>query len=485
MLRRRVESLSESRPPSSFVPLSAPITPTSTWASHPHVSIHRSLKTVVKVHSPSVKVITSDDKRTMIAAFGNGDTVGGTVELDPTCSQSGRLSISIEGSFSYGDAANQSSSYSMDPYRRKHVFYSSCRIIPVSTSSEFLPARSGKLKGAFNSMRRRPSASSLNNAAEGSRTGNTRPRIYSFHFDLPQSCRSGEELPPTYLPSQDRSNSNSKLSSSGSFRVEYKLQVSWEPTEASEYPSFLDVPIFYHSDADFQSVDIVPKEHTSWLEMPLRSDRPMPFRCAITLPTSVTFSRNSAIPYYVVFTTTPRSLTLTREIASDATISVTLVRKITVTEPSSPPPTPPQTPSTSDESDSMRGGNLLRRVVRSRAGSISSWSPTLKTPAEENFEKALPRLPMQTVFSESRPLHTSICIGFPKRPRHQAGPEKHPSLDSQNSLPDGLYKARFVLSRNMLPSIDWSGVSVKYYLDVSVSVGQDDEVRARVPIRVV
>ncbi|KAL0578223.1 Vacuolar protein sorting-associated protein 16 [Marasmius crinis-equi] len=203
----------------------------------------------------------------------------------------------------------------------------------------------------------------------------------------------------------------------------------------------------------------------------------MPFRCAvsgirappapladyiieITLPTSVTFSRASAIPYYVVFTTTPRSLTLAREIASDATISVTLVRKITVTEPSSPPPTPPQTPSTSDESDSTRG-KLLKRVVRSRAGSISSWSPTLKTSPEEGFEKELPRLPMQAVFSESRPLHTSICIGFPKRPRHQAGPEKHPSLDSQAALPDGLHKARFVLSRNMLPSIDWSGVSVK------------------------
>ena len=209
----------------------------------------------------------------------------------------------------------------------------------------------------------------------------------------------------------------------------------------------------------------------------------MPFRCAvstacdrlwfllillpqITLPTSVTFSRSSAIPYYVVFTTTPRSLTLTREIASDATISVTLVRKITVTEPSSPPPTPPQTPSTGDESDSTRGGKLLRRVVRSRAGSITSWSPTLKSPTEESSEKPLPRLPTQTVFSESRPLHSSICIGFPKRPRHQAGPEKHPSLDLQAALPDGLHKAKFVLSRNMLPSIDWSGVSVKVSLEL-------------------
>lgn len=124
----------------------------------------------------------------------------------------------------------------MDPYRRKHVFYSSCRIIPISPSSEFLPVRSGKLKGAFNSMRRRPSASSLNNASESSGSEATRPRVYPFQFDLPQSCRSGEELPPTYIPTQERSN-NSKLASSGSFGVEYKLQVAWEPTEASEYPS--------------------------------------------------------------------------------------------------------------------------------------------------------------------------------------------------------------------------------------------------------
>ncbi|KAF9262263.1 hypothetical protein L218DRAFT_929470 [Marasmius fiardii PR-910] len=475
MLRRRVESLSsESRPPSSFLPLS-PTSSTTTSSSYPHVSNYRSLMTVLRVYSPSVKVVNSNHTPAMIPAFGSGDKVGGTVELDPGCSKAGRLSISIEGSFSYSNSENGSNG--TQPNTRKHVFFSSCNIIPVSPSSDFLPNRSNKLKGAFSSIRKRPSVGSLNNNYSGS--SEVQNRIYPFEFDLPQSCRPGEELPPTFASNSDRT---------GSFRVEYRLQVAWEPTDACEYPSFLDVPLVYHPDPDFQSVDCSPKEHSSWLEMPLRSDRPMPFRCAITLPTSVTFSRSSSVPYYVVFTTTPRSLTLTREIASDATISVTLVRKITVTEPSSLPPTPPQTPSTtSDESDYTRGGKLLKRVVRSRAGSISSWSPMPKSPAQEedsDKEKPLPRLPMQAVFSESRPLHTSMCIGFPKRPRHQRGPDKHPTLDSQTALPDGLHKAKFNLSKSMLPSIDWAGVSVKYYLDVSVLVDQDD-VRARVPIRLV
>ncbi|KAI3608216.1 hypothetical protein WG66_006559 [Moniliophthora roreri] len=486
MLRRRVESLSanENRPPSSFVPL-------STTAAYPHVSVHRSLQLEARIHSPSVKVVSPQGKRIMTPVFGDGDKVGGTVALDPSCAQSGRLSISIEGAFLFTESETQEQigGTSINADRRKHIFFSSARTIHVSPSSEFLPMRTSFKDALSSTIRRRPSASSLN--LKQNPNGD---RVYPFEFDLPRGCRSGEELPPTFKASSaptathaDRDlpsgSGGSNVTSSGSFGVEYKISVAWEPTDASEYPSFLDVPIYYYSDADFQSVDCSPKEHSSWLEMPLRSDRPMPFRCAITLPTSVTFSRTSSIPYYVVFTTIPRSLTLTREIASDATISVTLLRKITVTEQSSLPPTPPQTPSSaSEESDSPRG-NLLKRVVRSRAGSFT-WSP--KTPADEAFdrEKPLPRLPMHTVFTESRPLHTSICIGFPKRPRHQAGPEKHPTLDSQAALPDGLHKAKFVLSKNMLPSIDWSGVSVKYYLDVSVLVGQDD-VRARVPIRVV
>lgn len=485
-LRRRVESLNQARPPSSFVPLSP-----STSSPYAHVSVHRSLQLEVRMHSPSVKAMMgSNDKRIMVPVYGDGDKVGGTVTLDPNCSRTGRLSVTIEGTFLINESdttpRSGSSKLRIDS-RQKHRFYSSSRTFSLPQNSEYTPIRTS-FKDAFTAtLKRRPSANSLD-----SKSSNNEDIIYPFEFELPRSCRSGEELPPSFsstspiysIHDQPSSPGGSNATASGSFGVEYKVFVAWEPTESSEYPSFLDVPIFYHSDADFQSIDISPKEHTSWLEMPLRCDRPMPFRCAITLPTSVTFSRSSSIPYYVVFTTIARSVTLMREIASDATISVTLIRKITVTEPSSLPPTPPQTPSTiSDESDSSRTGNRLKNFVRSRTGSVSQWSQ--KT-SEDNpdEEKPLPRLPMHTVFTDTRPLHTSICIGFPKRPRHQAGPERHPSLDSQAALPDGLHKAKFVLSKSMLPSIDWSGVSVKYYLDVSVLVGQDD-VRARVPIRLI
>jgi hypothetical protein len=50
----------------------------------------------------------------------------------------------------------------------------------------------------------------------------------------------------------------------------------------------------------------------------------------ITLPNPASFSKNGQIPFFVVFTTQPRSKTLCREIASDATIAVSLLRKVTV-----------------------------------------------------------------------------------------------------------------------------------------------------------
>lgn len=157
-----------------------------------------------------------------------------------------------------------------------------------------------------------------------------------------------------------------------------------------------------------------------------------------------------------MFTTTPRSPSLAREIAADATISVSLLRQVAITESYTLPLTPPQTPS-SEESETPRG-NLLKRVVKSTPARIP-WSPR-----EENTEvreKPLPRLPTQTAFSESRNLQTSICIGFPKRPRHKGDDQRHPSLDVYQALPDGLLKAKLLLNKEMLPCIDWAGVSVK------------------------
>ncbi|TFY83541.1 hypothetical protein EWM64_g488 [Hericium alpestre] len=89
---------------------------------------------------------------------------------------------------------------------------------------------------------------------------------------------------------------------------------------------------------------------------------------------------------------------------------------------------------------------------------------------------------MPTAISESRILHTDVSIGFPKRPRKHTG-GAHPSLEEQKALPDGLYKGKMPLEKGMLPCVDWAGLGVKYYLEVSVLFEQDD-MRARVPVRI-
>lgn len=449
------------------------------------------------MHSSSVKV-AGKDKKQLIPVFGEGDKVSGTVTLDSKASTSGHLVVSIEGAFFYEDDSQPGGSrFAVEP--RKHIFWSSSTTIQVSPSFDsFLSLATPRttLREGFTStiksIRRRPSGSSLNSGASVPPPSLKSPmspgfnRTYSFSFDLPRSNRTGEEMPPTFvsvgLPTETPDSPGSKpvdADVARSFGVEYKISVAWEPTESFEYPSFVSAPIYYHPDTDFQSMDVSSsQDSSSWLEMPLRFDRPLPFRCAITLPTSVTFSRSSSIPYYVVFTTTPRNPVLSREIASDATISATLIRQISVTESSTFPPTPPRTPS-DESSEGNRGVQLLKRVVK-------PLSPRTSDEAlEEANNKALPPLPMHTVFKDSRMLHTSICIGFPKRPRQHAKTESnHPSLEAQSLLPDGLHKAKFNLNKDMLPSIDWSGMSVKYYIDLSVLVGPDN-LRARIPIRVV
>ena len=45
----------------------------------------------------------------------------------------------------------------------------------------------------------------------------------------------------------------------------------------------LEVPIMIYSDVDFESLDgKSTRRDDSWLEMPLKSDRHIPFRCAVS-----------------------------------------------------------------------------------------------------------------------------------------------------------------------------------------------------------
>jgi hypothetical protein len=175
----------------------------------------------------------------------------------------------------------------------------------------------------------------------------------------------------------------------------------------------------------------------------------------VTLPSPVAFRRGEYLVYFVVFTTTPRSPSLAQEIAADATISVSLLRQITINEPVSLPPTPPHTPSVSSEElePSILGRNrILKRVVKGARFVHTS---------EDATDKPLPETPTTTTtVSHCRKLSASMCIGFPKRPRHRSGPEGHP-VESHASLPDGLCKGKMQLDKDMLPSIEWAGVIAK------------------------
>ncbi|KAF9051352.1 hypothetical protein BJ165DRAFT_1340545 [Panaeolus papilionaceus] len=422
-----------------------------------------SLKLEMQLYSPSLKV-REDGRGGPIAVFSAHDQVGGKVSLDTSCYHSGRLTIALEGSFMYSVPTLSESSAGPRTQLQKHIFLAASNVISISGSEASSPI--AVFQQAF--VKRRPSIS-----GGLSVTTSSSEKSHPFTFHLPQSVRPGEEMPASFTPVND--------SLHDKYEICYKMIAEWEPSDVYETPSRLEVPIIIQPDAEFQCAEASATGSDSWLEMPLKSDRPIPVRCAITLPTSVTFSRSSSIPYFVVFTTTPRSPELAKEIAADATITVSLTRQTVINEQSSLPPTPPLTPSSEDSDAPMP--KLLRRVARSQPR-LRPRRTSEASVASATREKPLPQVPIIKTFSDTRTIHHNMCIGFPKRPRQQVDSnQKHPSLEAVAALPDGLMKTKIQLNRDMLPCIDWAGVSVKYYLDVSVLLGQDD-LRARVPIQV-
>ena len=205
----------------------------------------------------------------------------------------------------------------------------------------------------------------------------------------------------------------------------------------------------------------------------------------VTLPNPASFSRNSQIPFFVVFTTQPRSRALCREIAADATIAVSLLRKVTVnierpcTIVSSPyvapvtrqkcqgPPSAWNMGSNLEEVDSRSTATtILKRMVKSAPPLLTKSSSYNDIRSAFSTNKELPPLPPPSppsavAYAETRTLETRMSIGFPKRPRNACAPNEHPSLEVHTALPDGLYKGKINLSPQLLPSIDWAGLNVK------------------------
>ncbi|KAF8439095.1 hypothetical protein L210DRAFT_3612762 [Boletus edulis BED1] len=428
-------------------------------SSHTHVSTFRSLLLDMRIYSPSVKVVKTPGLATsqFRPVFGEEDKVEGKVMLDPSCSQNGRLTISLEGAFEHSSVKDNEDAHNPIVRKHRHVFLSSSATILLSP---ILDSRS-TIREAL-TIRKRPSTSSLNSPA---------CRSCEFSFELPRGSQFGEQMPSTFSSTTPTGDLR-RQPSMEEFEVAYRITAVWEACDGSGNQAILEAPVLLQPDTDFQSIDSSALEPQHWMELPLMSERPIPFNCAVTLPHSQSFSRRSSITYFVVFATNTGSPCLIKEIAADATIVVSLIRKITFSlQPTPQTPTLPDTPPSSDDSDSQAypftpRSKLLRRSVK---------TPIQSLIRNESFpvNRSASEFPREA-FSVSRTLQTQVSVGFPKRPR---------ANDMAQNLPDGLYKGKVQLSKDMLPNVNWPGISVKHYLDVSVLVGQD-AVRACVPIRV-
>ncbi|THH19128.1 hypothetical protein EW146_g1996 [Bondarzewia mesenterica] len=453
-------------PPSNFVPLAGK------ELEYPYTSVFRSRHLEVTIYSPLVKISRWQERGVSqtLPIFGDRDHPRGMITVDPQLSSvSGRITVSIEGSFSYvsSTGTSEGTSSSQLPGKYRHVFFSACTIFAsgnIRAGGSILGAfarRTDQRPGAMrkNSVKRKLSLTNLDIPGQ---------QIFPFSFDLPQPSRMGEEMPSTFVLPEALEDGARGITPAEKAEVSYKILVVWDPiigTEATEGRQILEVPVLIQHDNEFLSLDGLQLNPESWLEIPLRSDRPIPCHCAVTLPSPSEFPRSASIPYFVIFSITPKSVSLAREVASDATITVSLLRQVTI-DPSqsrtnsvypSPPSTPPSPASDESESPSLyslRRNKLFNRVVRSPSTSCSTDAPQ---PLPRN--KPLPELP--AVISESRILQTNVSIGFPKRPRHHTNPRGHPSLESHSSLPDGLYKGRLRLSKSLPPSIDWPGLGIK------------------------
>ena len=266
-----------------------------------------SSKIELQLYSPSLKVY-SENGRGPMAVFSHHDQVGGKVTLDPSCGPTGRLAISVrlyfssakvcmtysgkvEGSFLYRPPVNLDEVQST-PTPLADVqtitFMESTTTIVLSNSDSSQPR--SMFRDAF--IKRRPSISGISNSVTASSTERTHP----FTFSLPQSPRSGEEIPATFASSGGPSDPDY-------FEVIYKVVADWEPSDSSERPSryvfgitfvyfradfslvSLEVPFILQPDAEFQCADASGTAPESWLEMPLIADRPIPVRCAVSIHT--------------------------------------------------------------------------------------------------------------------------------------------------------------------------------------------------------
>jgi len=391
----------------------------------------------------------------------------------------------MEGSLVYISPTIEPSKMTSQTGMHRHTFFLTSLLLPVDAAIPRRRSNSRLREAIAASVRsrreRRPSQTSFSGAL----------RPFPFSFEVPPPSRPGEELPSTFCSIVEGLNGVRARAFVERAEIMYKLTATWESNAGDEQIT-VNAPIVFQPEHDFESLDGRSLEPESWIEIPLRSERPIPFTCAVALPDMPSFSRSASIPYYVVFTTTPRSPTLAHEIVVDATIAVSLLREVNIDVPPASPSSPSvlspasasSSSSFSDEASSFILGHktkLMKRMVSSAPPILSRKQ--LRAPLPLQVER--PPGPPQEGYSETRTLYMDVSAGFPKRPRIRVNPgQQHPSLTAHTLLPDGLYKAKLQLNEHMIPSIEWADLSVKYFLEVSVLFGQD-ETRTRIPVRLV
>lgn len=210
----------------------------------------------VQIASPSVKIVRHEFQTCRsLPVFNESDRIGGQIILDPSCSQSGRLSVSvshinalafilsehgsqIEGAFQYTSPQTEKangSTFSENPGKRKHIFYNATTVIPVSaadansrTSAFFREAFSGNIR------KRAGSITSLRNFNEDAPPKEGPSRCFPFTFDLPLGHQSGQELPPTFSTSTLISSGARGRAFAEKAEVNYKVTAVWEPSDGYE-----------------------------------------------------------------------------------------------------------------------------------------------------------------------------------------------------------------------------------------------------------
>ncbi|KAJ7635239.1 hypothetical protein FB45DRAFT_1057120 [Roridomyces roridus] len=492
MARLRLDSLQSIQSTNSGIRIENRLNSLDSPTTRPDAFIPTTYSSVSSFRSPQFEVllysastVTSGGYRD-VPAYGVDDVVRGKIIVDPSCRE-GRIALTVSGTVTYTPRRESTSD---KPKKERHIFYSSSSIIHIAAPTESYDPPRSAFRQVFSFRRRSGRA----RAESGLYT-----RAHPFAFDLANDERSAGGIIPS-------TSSAAGGAPSMPFEVTYHVMASWAPLIITEQPSVLTIPIIIQPESEFHAVNGFVEKPKPWLEIPLKGHRSVPFQCAVTLPEPMSFSRTSSVPYFVVFTTAPRSKTLAREIAADATISISVSSQLRITEVLSPfAKAATFVVSTTDISESSESRSSLssrfkpkfdmKRIKHVRSSKSSLWAsasqPSQPSLAESDgtstnmTARDLPPLPPRlTTFSAVQTIYSKICLGFPKRPRQAgAGSGSHPSLATQRSLPDGLHKDCIPLHPRMLASFQRNGVSLKYYLEVSVSIGQD-ELRANIPIRI-